>query len=192
MTFEIYNLGNGAALRLDGDPPASPPSSDGPGCVISIQTSIRVRYVPIKVDGVRSTALRFTVPDELLEPITGVLNSVIGARFTITSKTWSCSHPRQAPEGELHPGTRGADWPAFAEGQEDGRRRGHARVRARHPRHRFHAGHRIRVQVSSGAHPRYARNPGTGEDPFRAVRLIAAEQEIFHDPERPSSVTCRC
>ena len=43
--------------------------------------------MPIKVDGVRSTALRFTVPDELLEPITGVLNSVIGARFTITSKT---------------------------------------------------------------------------------------------------------
>ena len=25
--------------------------------------------------------------------------------------------------------------------------------------------HRIRLQVSSGAHPRYARNPGTGEDP---------------------------
>ena len=55
--------------------------------------------------------------------------------------------------------------------------------------HRFHAGHRIRVQVSSGAHPRYARNPGTGEDPIRATRLVAADQEVFHDPERPSSVT---
>jgi putative CocE/NonD family hydrolase len=51
--------------------------------------------------------------------------------------------------------------------------------------HRFHAGHRIRVQVSSGAHPRYARNPGTGEDPMRASRLVAADQEVFHD----SSVT---
>jgi uncharacterized protein len=51
--------------------------------------------------------------------------------------------------------------------------------------HRFHAGHRIRVQVSSGAHPRYARNPGTGEDPVRATRLVAADQEVFHD----SSVT---
>ena len=29
--------------------------------------------------------------------------------------------------------------------------------------HRFLAGHRIRLQVSSGAHPRFARNPGTGE-----------------------------
>jgi putative CocE/NonD family hydrolase len=51
--------------------------------------------------------------------------------------------------------------------------------------HRFRAGHRIRVQVSSGAHPRYARNPGTGEDPIRATRLVAADQEVFHD----SSIT---
>lgn len=28
--------------------------------------------------------------------------------------------------------------------------------------HRFAPGHRIRVQVSGGAHPRFARNPGTG------------------------------
>ncbi|MFP5362472.1 MAG: CocE/NonD family hydrolase C-terminal non-catalytic domain-containing protein [Thermoleophilia bacterium] len=55
--------------------------------------------------------------------------------------------------------------------------------------HRFARGHRIRVQVSSGAHPRYARNPGTGEDPIRAVALVAADQEVFHDAERPSSVT---
>jgi putative CocE/NonD family hydrolase len=55
--------------------------------------------------------------------------------------------------------------------------------------HRFGAGHRVRVQVSSGAHPRYARNPGTGEDPVRATRLVPAEQEVFHDAARPSSVT---
>ena len=55
--------------------------------------------------------------------------------------------------------------------------------------HRFAAGHRIRVQVSSGAHPRYARNPGTGEDPARATQLVASDQEVFHDRERPSSVT---
>jgi predicted acyl esterase len=29
--------------------------------------------------------------------------------------------------------------------------------------HRFPAGHRIRLQVSGGAHPRFARNLGTGE-----------------------------
>lgn len=55
--------------------------------------------------------------------------------------------------------------------------------------HRFLAGHCIRVQVSSGAHPRYARNPGTGEDPATAIRLVASEQEVFHDARRPSAVT---
>jgi putative CocE/NonD family hydrolase len=55
--------------------------------------------------------------------------------------------------------------------------------------HRFGRGHRIRVQVSSGAHPRYARNPGTGEDPATATRLVAADQEVLHDAAHPSAVT---
>ena len=55
--------------------------------------------------------------------------------------------------------------------------------------HRFRRGHRIRVQVSSGAHPRYARNPGTGEPLAEATHLVAADQEVFHDPEHPSAVT---
>ena len=55
--------------------------------------------------------------------------------------------------------------------------------------YRFRAGHRIRVQVSSGAHPRYARNPGTGEDPATATRLLPADQEVLHDAAHPSSVT---
>jgi putative CocE/NonD family hydrolase len=55
--------------------------------------------------------------------------------------------------------------------------------------HRFRRGHRIRVQVSSGAHPRYARNTGTGEPLVSATRLVAADQEVFHDPEHPSAVT---
>jgi predicted acyl esterase len=54
--------------------------------------------------------------------------------------------------------------------------------------HRFRRGHRIRVQVSSGAHPRYARNTGTGEPLLSATTLVAAEQEVFHDPGRPSAV----
>ena len=55
--------------------------------------------------------------------------------------------------------------------------------------HRFQRGHRIRVQVSSGAHPRYARNTGTGEPLVSATTLVAAGQEVFHDPARPSGVT---
>jgi uncharacterized protein len=53
----------------------------------------------------------------------------------------------------------------------------------------FHAGHRIRLQVSSGAHPLYARNAGTGEPLTSATNLRAADQEVFHDATRPSSIT---
>jgi uncharacterized protein len=52
--------------------------------------------------------------------------------------------------------------------------------------HRFAAGHRIRVQVSSGAHPRYARNPGTGEDRTTGTALRAVEIELLHDRDHPS------
>jgi putative CocE/NonD family hydrolase len=52
--------------------------------------------------------------------------------------------------------------------------------------HRFAAGHRIRLQVSSGAHPRYARNPGTGEDPMTATTLAAVDVELLHDAAHPS------
>ncbi|MEV0150563.1 MULTISPECIES: CocE/NonD family hydrolase [unclassified Nonomuraea] len=54
--------------------------------------------------------------------------------------------------------------------------------------HRFRRGHRIRVQVSSGAFPRYARNPGTGEPHATATTLRAADQAVHHDPEHPSAV----
>ncbi|WP_272426149.1 CocE/NonD family hydrolase [Polyangium jinanense] len=54
--------------------------------------------------------------------------------------------------------------------------------------HRFRRGHRIRVQVSSGAHPRFARNPGSGEPLATATRLIPADQTVHHDPERPSAI----
>ena len=55
--------------------------------------------------------------------------------------------------------------------------------------YRFKAGHRIRVQVSSGSFPRYARNPGTGEPRATATRLVAADQSVYHDPEHPSAIT---
>lgn len=54
--------------------------------------------------------------------------------------------------------------------------------------HRFRPGHRIRLQVSSGAHPRYARNPGTGEPLATATTLRRADQAIHHDPQHPSAV----
>jgi predicted acyl esterase len=54
--------------------------------------------------------------------------------------------------------------------------------------YRFVRGHRIRIQVSSGAFPRYNRNPGTGEPRAIATALRAADQTVFHGPAHPSAV----
>jgi uncharacterized protein len=54
--------------------------------------------------------------------------------------------------------------------------------------HRFAPGHRIRLQVSSGAHPRYARNPGTGEDVFTATTLQPVDIELLRGPRHPSAL----
>jgi hypothetical protein len=54
--------------------------------------------------------------------------------------------------------------------------------------HRFAAGHRIRLQVSSGAHPRYARNPGTGADRATATaeQMRPVRIEVLRDAAHPS------
>jgi uncharacterized protein len=46
--------------------------------------------------------------------------------------------------------------------------------------HRFRAGHRLRVQISSGAHPRFVRNTGSGEPLATAATLYSADVEICH------------
>lgn len=54
--------------------------------------------------------------------------------------------------------------------------------------HTFRRRHCVRLQVSSAAHPLYARNPGSGEPLGTADTLHAGEQEIFHDSEYPSGI----
>jgi hypothetical protein len=54
--------------------------------------------------------------------------------------------------------------------------------------HCFHAGHALRLQVSSGAHPRWNRNPGTGKPPATAIQMVKAHQTVFHDALRPSAL----
>jgi putative CocE/NonD family hydrolase len=52
----------------------------------------------------------------------------------------------------------------------------------------FRAGHRIRLQVSSGAHPLYARNSGTGEPLATSASIRSADQEVFAGGSRSSSI----
>ena len=54
--------------------------------------------------------------------------------------------------------------------------------------HQFAPGHRLRLQVSGGAHPRFARNTGTGEPLATATRLVPTDIEVYHDEARPSAL----
>ncbi|MQY05809.1 CocE/NonD family hydrolase [Actinomadura macrotermitis] len=47
--------------------------------------------------------------------------------------------------------------------------------------HRFPAGHRVRLLIAGGAHPRFACNPGTGEPAHTAVRTVPVDFTVY-DP----------
>ena len=51
--------------------------------------------------------------------------------------------------------------------------------------HRFGAGHRLRVQIAGGAHPRFMRNTGTGDPLATATRLVPVDIEIGHGAGQP-------
>ena len=54
--------------------------------------------------------------------------------------------------------------------------------------HVFRAGHRIRLQVAGGAHPRYARNLGTDADPLHGTRTAPVTHQIQHSTRYPSAL----
>jgi putative CocE/NonD family hydrolase len=55
--------------------------------------------------------------------------------------------------------------------------------------HRFGPGHRLRLQVAGGAHPRFARNPGNGQVDAAAEDLVPTQYEIGLDPEALESTS---
>jgi hypothetical protein len=76
--------------------------------------------------------------------------------------------------------------PERSEAQSDGSRRIEIDLWA--TAHRFRQGHRLRLQVSSGAHPRWSRNLGSGEPLVSGVRLTVADQTIYRDAAHPSAL----
>ena len=50
----------------------------------------------------------------------------------------------------------------------------------------FHAGHRIRLEVSSSNFPRFDRNPNTGHPFAQDAEVAVARQTVHHDEEYPS------
>ncbi|HEX4934662.1 MAG TPA: CocE/NonD family hydrolase, partial [Gemmatimonadaceae bacterium] len=55
--------------------------------------------------------------------------------------------------------------------------------------HRFHAGHRVRLEISSSAAPQYNPNQNTGNPVATDTEWKVARQVIHHDRARPSSIT---
>jgi putative CocE/NonD family hydrolase len=53
----------------------------------------------------------------------------------------------------------------------------------------YQPGHRIRVEISSSAFPKYPRNLNTGESLGKSTKRLTAQQTIYHDAEHPSHVT---
>ncbi len=76
--------------------------------------------------------------------------------------------------------------PASVDRRPDGSVR--VRIRLVPTANTFLHGHRIRLQVSSGAYPHYARNPGAGEPLAKATTPVAADQEVLHDPAHASRI----
>eukprot|EP00474_Spongospora_subterranea_P010432 CRZ10890.1 hypothetical protein [Spongospora subterranea] len=59
--------------------------------------------------------------------------------------------------------------------------------------HVFLPGHRIRIQICSGAHPRFSRNSGTGEcDNANATSYLPADNTIHISDSCPSHVVLPC
>jgi len=54
--------------------------------------------------------------------------------------------------------------------------------------HRFGRGHRLRLQVAGGAHPRFARNPGNGQVDAPASEFEATSYAIGLSAEDPSAL----
>lgn len=55
--------------------------------------------------------------------------------------------------------------------------------------HVFQPGHRIRLQLAGGAHPRFARNLGVPLDLVHGIRTVPVTHQVLHDAQHPAAVT---
>jgi hypothetical protein len=88
LRLRLYNISGvgkngGMAIRLDGGPGQEP----APGCTLDIAESIKAKFTTVKVDGLKTSELRFTVPEALYLPLPGVENAVINTVSTVNKRT---------------------------------------------------------------------------------------------------------
>ncbi len=87
VKLTLINISNGPgvnqkrgamAIRIDTDPPA---------CPLSIHASLAAPIFDVKIEGIKGSELRFSVPDNLKHPAPGVDNSVIDVTSHVLKKT---------------------------------------------------------------------------------------------------------
>ena len=149
-----------------------------------------VRGVPAKSGRADNTTLE--ARSDVLIYSTDVLDQDVEVIGEVTAEIWFCSSLRYADVFarlcDVDP--RGRSWnvcdslTSLTSASEVTC----ATVRLWPTAHRFKAGHRMRLQVSSGAFPRYARNLGNGEPHATATVMRPADQQVYHDPHHPSAI----
>ena len=113
LRVRLYNLGTGMAIRLDSFGQPAPPSfdSDVVGCPLPIGTAINAKLVKTKIGGVTASDLRFTVPQNLKHPLTGIDNSIRQSVTSINKKVktvggregWPLQQDRMQGQQAHHP-----------------------------------------------------------------------------------------
>ena len=88
LRLSLYNIGDGFAIRVDGGNTAKPPTL----CPIPVNQAIRGKFRTVRIGGKTSTALVFTLPANLTNPIdqpgrtNDIDNSVSVVNSNITGK----------------------------------------------------------------------------------------------------------
>ena len=177
-----YEAAGGAPSRFGYDPADPTPNLGGP----RLQGR---RQIPQGALEARQDVLVFTGPvlDQPLEAI-GPVQATVHLRSSVeqaqvfvrlcdvdpTGRSWHVCDGIQRVDGTCMPAGR------------DGARR--VLVRLFPTAHRFAAGHRLRVLVAGGAHPRFVRSFGTDIPIGTAARGRSATHEVLHDPDHPSRI----
>lgn len=166
-------MGNGSA-RFTYDPVDPTPSMHGP----AVMGGGKVQDMTA-LEG-RTDTISFT--SEPLPEVTDIVGPVsleLAVRsnrentdfFACLCEVDGKGRPIRITDGyiRLHPGA--------PQGDADGVRR--ITIECWPTAYRVSPGRRLRLIVASGAFPRYARNPGTGEPLATATELLSAEQEVL-------------